>query len=444
MTVAIDKRVSELERKMRLLESEQERMPARVVVAHNKSLPVIRTSKQGDLCIKGSGDDMEVYVCDGKDWVRITLTNYVTAVLASYLTIAAHTAIGDSSPHHAAATVTGELSISGQQIGKKTAATQTLSSGETITHDQAERILITTTSIFTITASTTTPIQNGIRNGQELVIEFVKSGAGTLKIPSSGNADLYGDCSLYQYGAGGPPYPWLKVRWDATAEVWYEVDRKSTSGSINSGMGAIVGPDNNNTGLYSLLVGLGNENSAGYATLVGLHLTNAGARNLLAGYYGSLGSNVEDCLAYGSYYSINEEDVLLVYSPGRISVDGDCQTVAYGVILTITGNNPANTDTLSIPLDEDSTYLVRAEVLAHQAGSADHAKYYKEGLFYRAGSGSAAQEGSTADIVSEIESDAGWDCTLTASGNNAVVTCTGDLSETTYWNLLVTARKIVA
>lgn len=68
------------------------------------------------------------------------------------------------------------------------------------------------------TLNTTTPLQNGTFEGQEVVL-IGKSNTNTITIIHGGNVNLNGDCVLSLYGN-------IYLIWDHTLSIWWELSRR--------------------------------------------------------------------------------------------------------------------------------------------------------------------------------------------------------------------------
>lgn len=86
-----------------------------------------------------------------------------------------------------------------------------------------------------------------------------------------------------------------------------------------------------------------------------------------------------------------------------------------------------------IPLEDETSYVIRAKVHAYQANGGQRAYYEQVGLFYRDAGGFAVQQGHQSDV--SFESDSVWACLLSAQAgsNNVIVTVTGDPSAPVNW-----------
>ena len=77
-------------------------------------------------------------------------------------------------------------------------------------------------------------------------------------------------------------------------------------------------------------------------------------------------------------------------------------------------------------------------ITGRKSDGTDRALYHLEGLFYRNTAGNVTQEGSTSSIT-EIESNAAWDCSLVADTTNQTidVRVTGIAGTTINWKAIV-------
>lgn len=83
-------------------------------------------------------------------------------------------------------------------------------------------------------------------------------------------------------------------------------------------------------------------------------------------------------------------------------------------------------------LPDNSAATLEAEVLAMESDGSDRNLYHDKGLFYRDGGG-ATQQGSTANLITPIESDANWAADLDADTNDIRVLITGEAATTINW-----------
>ena len=107
----------------------------------------------------------------------------------------------------------------------------------------------------------------------------------------------------------------------------------------------------------------------------------------------------------------------------------------------------ATVTTLStIPLEDNRTYQVVADVVARRTGGAsgtsgDGASYRILGTFRRVAAGAATAIGSLT-VVHSAESQGGWDCTLTVSGNDVLIRVTGAVNNNVIWAGVVTLQHV--
>lgn len=104
------------------------------------------------------------------------------------------------------------------------------------------------------------------------------------------------------------------------------------------------------------------------------------------------------------------------------------------------------TTLLTLPLEDNRTTQIVADIVARRTGGSagtagDGAGYRRLGTFYRVSAGSATLIGSLS-TPHTAESQAGWDCTLTVSGNDALVRVTGATNNNVTWRGLVTGQSI--
>ena len=104
------------------------------------------------------------------------------------------------------------------------------------------------------------------------------------------------------------------------------------------------------------------------------------------------------------------------------------------------------TTLLTLPLEDNKTTQIVADVVARRTGGSagtagDGASYRRIGTFYRVSAGSATLIGSLS-TPHTAESQGGWECTLTASGNDVLVRITGATNNNVSWGGLVTLQRI--
>lgn len=356
--------------------------------------------------------------------------------LAEVLTPTEHTAIGNSSPHHAPVTVGDEHSLTGQLLGHKAAATQTLAVNDTIEHGGARILYVTAASDFTAAGSPI--IEAGTVDGQPLLIELVGSGTRVLTIPDSGNAELPGACALQRYSSD-PPNPWLSLRWDDTNSKWYEVGRYVGPGNSLTGVGAGGWcAASTISGNYAIGVGYGITVSAPNAGAFGHTVSNAGDRAFAFGRDLTIGANADHCLAHGRYVSINKAKCLLACAVDRLSSNGDAQTEVYQDVLTVSGGGIGYFD---IALDDETMYSVTVEAVVKEAGNSDGGSCVYMDTWYRTGGGNATRKGASATQVHDSMAGPPG-VVITGTGGSLRVQCDGDASATTYWNVWVYLRKL--
>lgn len=98
---------------------------------------------------------------------------------------------------------------------------------------------------------------------------------------------------------------------------------------------------------------------------------------------------------------------------------------------TLSNNTPAPIATYTVPTD--TTIFLEVNVLGVTANQAESASY-KLGAILRNNAGTTTVTGGTVvDIMTPIEVDAAWACTITASGANALVQATSDTVAQVRW-----------
>lgn len=88
-------------------------------------------------------------------------------------------------------------------------------------------------------------------------------------------------------------------------------------------------------------------------------------------------------------------------------------------------------------LPDESAFKIRASVVAKKDDASDRAMYDRIALVYRDAAGSATIQGSVQDVITPVESAAGWDATIVVTGNVAAVAVTGAGATTIRWRITV-------
>lgn len=104
--------------------------------------------------------------------------------------------------------------------------------------------------------------------------------------------------------------------------------------------------------------------------------------------------------------------------------------------MTLRTESAGATHVLEFDLADEAAYYCVVRCIATQSDFSDRNFYHLEGLFYRNGGGGATQEGATTDI-SEIESEANWDCVFGVSANTLRVTVDDNSGDTVDWHMQV-------
>ena len=100
----------------------------------------------------------------------------------------------------------------------------------------------------------------------------------------------------------------------------------------------------------------------------------------------------------------------------------------------------------TLPLEDGKTSQIVADIVARRTGGAsgtagDGAGYRIIGTYRRVSAGAATLIGSvTADHTAE--SQAGWDATLTVSGNDVLVRVTGATGNNLSWHGVITLQEV--
>ena len=104
------------------------------------------------------------------------------------------------------------------------------------------------------------------------------------------------------------------------------------------------------------------------------------------------------------------------------------------------------TTLVALPLEDNSSYHLTVSVVGRRTGGSsgaagDSASYVRVGTFYRVSAGGATQVGSTS-TPHTAESQSGWECALSTSGNDVLVRVTGASGNNLSWSGLITLQKV--
>lgn len=114
------------------------------------------------------------------------------------------------------------------------------------------------------------------------------------------------------------------------------------------------------------------------------------------------------------------------------------------LLRTLTTTAVTTTDIASVYLNEGDVVLVEAQVVAKETDETNRALYWVAGLFYRNTGGNVTQQGSTAAVITAIESDADWNVTLNAdtTAQAADIRVIGKASTNINWRCIVKSIKV--
>ena len=104
------------------------------------------------------------------------------------------------------------------------------------------------------------------------------------------------------------------------------------------------------------------------------------------------------------------------------------------------------TTLITLPLDDNASYQIVANVVARRTGGSagavgDGASYRIIGTFRRVSAGSATLIGSLT-VSHSAESQGAWNCTLTVSGNDVILTVVGAVNNNVTWGGIVTMQSV--
>jgi hypothetical protein len=97
------------------------------------------------------------------------------------------------------------------------------------------------------------------------------------------------------------------------------------------------------------------------------------------------------------------------------------------------------TNILALTMPDTSVATVKTRTIARETDGTNRAMYEDTGLFYREGGGATLQ-GSVANPITAVESDAAWATTLNTTGNSFRLRATGVAATTINWKTDVVIR----
>lgn len=95
----------------------------------------------------------------------------------------------------------------------------------------------------------------------------------------------------------------------------------------------------------------------------------------------------------------------------------------------------------TIPLSDNTVYLVETRIEARRTDSADRAAYVRRACVYREAAGTATMQGAVETTFSR-ESAAGWNATIAVSGNDVVINVDGAVGHTINWRAYTTLQQV--
>lgn len=160
------------------------------------------------------------------------------------------------------------------------------------------------------------------------------------------------------------------------------------------------------------------------------------------------GNMCYDNTAYGLSLDASSDGNVISGNILNDNADGNLQNLGAdneinGRIENTVQTTGATTPTIStIAIPDDTAVLITVDVVAFRTNGADQVAYKKAALVYRRSAGSATLEGTVQDVITDIESDANFDATISVSGNNAIVTVTGVAVKTMEWKSRHTVQEM--
>ncbi len=239
---------------------------------------------------------------------------------------------------------------------------------------------------------------------------------------------------------------------DKAAELIEEADPRTTSDMLADWERVVGLPDDCSApttiagrmaALLAKLTGRGGQHEAFYVALsADAGYTVTIERNPYQPF--TSGSAVGDALTNDEWQFVfrvvtesGDEDTLLecvirANAQGHTYVEFNYGGGLVEITSTVTTTDATITEIASIPMEDEDVTRVEAIVTARERSGGDRSLYRIEGLFYREGA-SAAQQGSTAAVITAIESDATYDATFAVDGANISIRVTGKAATTIDW-----------
>lgn len=135
----------------------------------------------------------------------------------------------------------------------------------------------------------------------------------------------------------------------------------------------------------------------------------------------------------GKVFKCTEGNGVSFYVVRSAGTPGTYSKMADGRTTKTDTTDATETSAWSLELADATAVLVTAKVLAMENDGTDRNAYHIQGLFYRTGAGDATQQGSTASLMTAIESDASWACVFDTDTNDVRLRVTGDAGTEIVW-----------
>jgi hypothetical protein len=188
-------------------------------------------------------------------------------------------------------------------------------------------------------------------------------------------------------------------------------------GGANSTTPAISGLDATASNAIGTAVGAANNFTTSGSKLLSVRnnmSSTGGTENFSIGWDGSV--TLASAASYGGGYT---------------------QSVA-----TVQTTNATATTIATVSVGTNEVYYIEVNVIGIQSDGSNRALYHKEGLFYRI-NGDVTQQGSTASVITDIESNSSWNCTLnTNTGTQAIDVKVTGAAVTIDWKAHVKVMKV--
>lgn len=198
--------------------------------------------------------------------------------------------------------------------------------------------------------------------------------------------------------------------------------------TINGDGAIIIGGQQNlidNTGaLHAVIVGGDNNTIAG--AVVGGAIIGGRYNTVSADFATALG--IRASATRQGQWALSSFDFLDASGPAAVADHGIHKWVGY-----VKTTNASPTALLVLTLEAGVAYDFMINVVGVENGGGNRAGYRRRCVIYRDGAAAAALQGSVDTIGTDEESNAAWDISVSASGNDLLVEVTGAAATDINW-----------